>query len=316
MKGFARSVLLFVMFASMFYAGGILTLGLARVSALHLNFKFLDSPSLTLLRVGDVQNLDAVDVLFLGSSRVFMGFDTRIFNAHGYSAFNLGTVAQTPVQTAMLLDRYLDGIAPGLVVYEVYLEGFGNDGVESAIDMLGSDRIDMHAWQMVNTVRNPTAYHAFFFAWIEERSGRLLQFTDDSSGYLPMSGYIDREVKFNGTMGRTYPHRDVEVLGQQWQAFLHIVEKLKERNIPLLLVQAPVPSERYDAMTNRDSIHGLLRSQADFLDFNRILTLDDSLHFEDDSHLNQTGAEVFNLKLIELLAAGHPREARQQNSGQ
>lgn len=292
------------------YVAAILMLGVAGVSALNLNFRFLDSPSRTLLRVQDMQQMDSLDILFLGSSRSFMGFDTRIFNAHGYSAFNFGTAAQTPVQTAMLLDRYLDGVSPRMVIYEVYLEGFENDGVESAIDLLGSDHVDIHAWQMVNAVRKPMTYHAFLFACMKGWLGHPLEFTDKPGGYIPMSGYIDREIAFNGTMDKTFPSRDVDVLDYQWQAFLNIVEKLRERKIPLLLVQAPVPSARYDAMTNKDSIQDMLRSQGDFIDFNNIIALDDSLHFEDDSHLNQVGVEIFNLKLIELLAEGHPRAVR------
>lgn len=302
---------MFSLFATAMYVAAILMLGITGVSALNLNFRFLDSPSRTLLRVQDMQQLDSLDILFLGSSRSFMGFDTRTFNAHGYSAFNFGTAAQTPVQTAMLLDRYLDGISPRMVIYEVYLEGFENDGVESAIDLLGSDHVDIHAWQMVNTVKKPMTYNAFLFAYMKGWLGQPLEFTDNPGGYIPMSGYIDRDVTFNGTMDKTFPSRDVDVLDYQWQAFLSIVEELRERKIPLLLVQAPVPSARYDAMNNKDSIQNMLRSQGDFLDFNNIIALDDSLHFEDDSHLNQSGVEVFNLKLIELLAAHHPREEGQ-----
>jgi len=303
MKGFVKSILIFAVFAAMFYVAGILALGYAGISALHLNFKFLDTPSRSLLRVQDIQKIDAVDILFLGSSRAFMGFDTRIFNDHGFSAFNLGTAAQTPVQTAMLLDRYLEGIAPRLVVYEVYPEGFESDGVESAIDLLSSDRIDAHAWKMMKEVRKPTVSHALLFALWQQSLGNELRFTDSPGGYLPMSGYVQRPVTYNVAMDKVFPHQDNEIRDYQWAAFQQIVKKFQERDIRLILVQAPVPSSRYDAMTNRDSIHELLRSQGEFFAFNEILSLDDSLHFEDDSHLNQIGVDIFNRKLLEILEA-------------
>jgi hypothetical protein len=311
MKGFVKSILIFAVFSSMFYMAGILALGYAGISALHLNFKFLDTPSRSLLRVQDIQQIDTVDILFLGSSRAFKGFDTRIFNEHGYSAFNFGTSAQTPVQTAMLLDRYLDGIAPRLVVYEVYPEGFESDGVESAIDLLSSDRADAHAWKMMKEVSKPTVSHALFFALWQQSLGKELRFTDRPDGYLPMSGYIQRPVTYNVAMDMVFPHQDIEIRDYQWAAFERIVKKFRERNIRLIMVQAPVPSSRYDAMTNRDSIHELLRNQGEFIAFNEILALDDSLHFEDDSHLNQIGAELFNARLIELLSATSPSNQQQ-----
>ena len=38
-----------------------------------------------------------IDVLILGSSHAYRGFDTRIFAEQGIRAFNLGTSAQTPI---------------------------------------------------------------------------------------------------------------------------------------------------------------------------------------------------------------------------
>ena len=53
-----------------------------------------------LLEINKHQN---VDVLFLGSSHAYRGFDTRIFKESGIASFNLGSSSQAPVQSLLLL---------------------------------------------------------------------------------------------------------------------------------------------------------------------------------------------------------------------
>ena len=48
-------------------------------------------------RLAEVQDHAPVDILFLGSSLAYRGFDTRIWKERGYTAFNLGSSAQSPV---------------------------------------------------------------------------------------------------------------------------------------------------------------------------------------------------------------------------
>lgn len=48
-------------------------------------------------RLSEVEDIKNIDILFLGSSHTYRGFDTRIFSKYGYSTFNLGTTSQTPI---------------------------------------------------------------------------------------------------------------------------------------------------------------------------------------------------------------------------
>lgn len=48
-------------------------------------------------RVRDAEKMKNPDILFLGSSHAYRGFDTRIFSKHGITSFNLGSSAQTPI---------------------------------------------------------------------------------------------------------------------------------------------------------------------------------------------------------------------------
>ena len=94
----------------------------------------LDSYGHMYSRISEIKNQEDVDILFLGSSHAYRGFDTRIFLENGYKSFNLGSSAQTPTQTKVLVERYLGSLNPELVIYEVYPKTFTMDGVESSLD--------------------------------------------------------------------------------------------------------------------------------------------------------------------------------------
>jgi len=78
-----------------------------------------------------------VDILFLGSSHSYRGFNPQYFS--GYKTFNLGSSAQTPIQTNLLLKRYLHQLNPKTIVYEVYPISLSIDGVESSSDIIAND---------------------------------------------------------------------------------------------------------------------------------------------------------------------------------
>ena len=97
----------------------------------------------SLNRFDEVKNKENVDILFLGSSHTYRGFDNRIFNnasANGFTSFNLGSSAQTPIQTEVLLNRYLNQLNPKIAIYEVYPITFTLDGIESAMDLISNDQ--------------------------------------------------------------------------------------------------------------------------------------------------------------------------------
>src|SRR5689334_14184152 len=56
-------------------------------------------------RVKEIDSVKKVDILFLGSSHSYRGFDPRIFKQYGLTSFNLGSSSQTPIQAKILLEK-------------------------------------------------------------------------------------------------------------------------------------------------------------------------------------------------------------------
>jgi hypothetical protein len=105
-----------------------------------------------------------IDILFLGSSHAYRGFDTRIFKKYGYNTFNLGSSSQTPIQTLVLLKRYLDRINPETVIFEVNPTTFSSDGVESSLDIIANDRNDIYSYEMAFKIHHIKTFNTLLYA--------------------------------------------------------------------------------------------------------------------------------------------------------
>ena len=89
-------------------------------------------------RLKDIEHYSHVELLVIGSSHAYRGFDPRIFKKKGVEIFNLGSSAQTPIQTEILIKRYLDKLNPKVVLFEVYPGSLTSDGVESSLDLVSN----------------------------------------------------------------------------------------------------------------------------------------------------------------------------------
>ena len=120
MKQFLLKLLLFAPFAVLFYVGMVILWGELAPVPLKKNLIYNRGTfGHTFSRLGEAKHTTNVDVLFLGSSTAYRGFDTEFFREQGLKTFNLGSSSQTPTQPHLLLKKYLDGLHPKLVVYEV-----------------------------------------------------------------------------------------------------------------------------------------------------------------------------------------------------
>ena len=78
------------------------------------------SKSIIQYKLEDLKDEQDLDILFIGSSHCYRGFDTRIFKEEGLETFNLGSSSQTPKETNLILNKYLPQLRPKLIIYEVF----------------------------------------------------------------------------------------------------------------------------------------------------------------------------------------------------
>ena len=253
-------------------------------------------------RILDIKNHKNVDILFLGSSHAYRGFDTRIFSKKGYKAFNLGSSSQTPLQTRVLLNRYLKDLNPRLVVYEVYPGTFISDGVESSLDIIANDTNDFYSFDMVLEVKNIKTFNTFLYSSMRDLFNLNKTYKESTEKgidiYIP-GGYVKREISYYKP--NNFAKKEIKIKDYQLEAFAEIIEKLRKNGIEVILVNAPISNSKYESFTNTKYFDSIMNQYSNYFNFNEIMSLNDSLHFYDSHHLNQHGVELFNKKLIRIL---------------
>ncbi|GAF03276.1 hypothetical protein [Saccharicrinis fermentans] len=256
----------------------------------------------TFSRLKEAKETDNVDVLFLGSSHTYRGFDPRIFAEEGWRSFNLGSSAQTPLQTEILLDRYLERLNPKMIVYEVYPTTFSIDGVESFVDILYNDRVDMKSLWKVLGLWNIRLYNTLLYQFLRDpfnaRSEYIEPMYIDGDTYVT-GGYVEKDISYFEK--ENFRTQSWDFNDSQFQAFENTLSIIRKKDIPLVLVFAPITSALYDSYSNNDAFDDVMHGYGDYLNFNEIIELNDTLHFFDSNHLNQKGVVVFNHEFIRIL---------------
>ncbi|MFW5803657.1 MAG: hypothetical protein ACOCWG_00330 [bacterium] len=266
----------------------------------NLNYK-LGSIGQMQLRLEEIKTVKDIDVLFVGSSTAYRGFDPRIFKEHGIEVFNLGSSAQTPVQTNYLLERFLKQVNPELLVIDVNPLMFSIDGVESALDIISNDDFNGKLIRMGLRVNHLKVYHTLFYAWYVDffRDKNYQASTVRNGDKYISGGYVEHELTYFKNL--TYNKQTWEYNDKQLEAFYEIIQKLEHNSINYIIVQTPITPSLYFSYTNNAILDTFLTNKGTYYNFNKLISFDDSLHFLDAYHLNQKGVDIYNDELSKIL---------------
>lgn len=303
MKRFIKSILLFIPFIIAMYILLVCIWGEWGPGEVEKNLNYrIGSYGHTYSRLQEVKRTKNIDILFLGSSLSYRGFDVRIFKNAGHNTFNLGSSAQTPIQTEALLERYLDELNPKTIIYEVYPAFFSSDGIESSLDIIGNDQTDLESFKMALKLNHIEVYNTLaygFYRDIFDKNSTYNEKTRKKNDTYIDGGFVEKDLEFFEYI--KYEKDTWEFNDEQFNSFKNILKLIEGRNIELILIQAPTTPSRYRSYTNNIEFDNRIKMYGDYFNFNEIVALDDSLHFYDPLHLNQNGVIVFNTKLIEVL---------------
>jgi hypothetical protein len=313
MKQFLLNILKFLPLAAVFYILLVIFWGEVMPDRYKKNLIYnRGSFGHTLSRLDDAKQTKDVDVLFLGASTCYRGFDTRYFESNGLVSFNLGSSSQTPINTHQLLKRYLRQLKPKLVVYEVYPETFQIDGVESTLDLTANDRVDLYSAQMVFKTLNAKTLNTYIYASYRQLAGKNESSRQpkrrETDTYIDRNGFVERDLTYFKYLTYKKEVKNGKVVSKEWNirpeqqaAFEATISLLKSENIPFLLVRAPITSRLNDSYQNNAEFDAYIQQHGRYYNFNKRLQLNDSLDFYDAVHLNQRGVKIFNEALYRQL---------------
>lgn len=304
MKLFFKNLLWFSFLAMSIYLFLIILWGEVLPTGVTKNLKFEVAGNGHLLtRLKEVEATKDADILVLGSSKAYRGYDPRIFKEYGYTLFNLGSSAQTFLQTEMLVEKYIDSLNPKIVIFDVYPYLFHLDGIESSLDIISNSRLDRRMAQLVLEQNNIKLYNTFLFSAYKDffnmKSSTREPLKKGDDTYIS-GGFVEN---FTSKVYENDPRKGkIVILDEQLKAFNSIIKTLKEKKVKFILVQSPTSYTQKNSFENNEAIDVLIKEKGDYFNFNNILNMDDSL-FKDHAHLNQKGVRFFNKILIEKLQA-------------
>lgn len=304
MKKFIYNLAIFFIFTLFFYSFAVILWSRYVPPFLKPNINYrIGSYGHMFTRIKEIKQIDNVDILFLGSSHAYRGFDNRIFKKNGFTTFNLGSSAQTPIQTSVLLKRYLDKVHPKLVIFEVNPLTFNSDGVESSLDLIANDQNDLYSGEMALKINNIKTYNTLIYGLYRDFFNLNKSYNEPlkrgKDTYI-QGGFVESEIAY---YNKPLPQSKQKIVFQknQLEAFEKCLFEIKKRNIEIILVYAPLTHNLYSNYTNNKYFDEKMASYSKYYNFNEIINLTDSLYFYDAHHLNQNGVKIFNAKLIKIL---------------
>jgi hypothetical protein len=235
------------------------------------------------------------DIVVIGSSHAYRGYDPRIFKRHGINMFNLGTSGQAMLNTQYLVRNYINKKNCKLLIVDIYEAGFSGNGLESSSDLsqnitintasrqicleLGDPRgLNMYALRLANSNENPSYYDSTYI----------------SGGYSSISDSAKSDIDYT-------IHSDVfKGSHASYNGVKNIIEYAKQEKIKLLFVQHPTP-KKYDRRTHASFVNQLeevIEKEVPYWDYAYDHSLHYRYHFADHNHLNQSGVDIFNERLI------------------
>jgi hypothetical protein len=305
MRYFIKSILLFIPACSLTYILLICIWGELVPATFRTNLVVENRYENTSMRLHDVKDYKDIDILFLGSSRAYSGFDTRLYESMGYSAFNLGTSSQTPVQTKVLLKRYLDVLNPELIIYEVSPSMFSSDGVESSTDIIANGKWDLHAIKMGFNTRHLKVLNTLIFRIYTQTFKRGKEASPEDPDYdkrYIKGGFLESDqMEFKAIKLASFPQIE-KMNNDQVIAFETILDMINPRHSQVILLQVPFTPSKYES---HQAINPVFDHQMEqygaYYNLNETMHLVDTIHFRDELHLNLDGVKEVNERIINML---------------
>ncbi len=299
MRKFVRNIAIFLPIALFGYVVLICLLG--DMKWVRSATTQMGNTSHTCTRIKDIANYHDVDILFLGSSHSYRTFDVRVYQNLGLKCFNLGSSNQTPLQTHVMLQEYLDSLNPKHIVFEVHPDIMENDGVESTVDLLLHAPLSCNLTKLAWGHRNMKCVNTWIYSIYNQKiRHRLDNFHEDSvfmgSTYFP-GGFVESTA--DQFERKRYPHRNIKMRPEQMEALEACIDMFRERNIPYILVQVQDSKQLSSSFKNMDQFQATMANLGPF--YYHELPLCDTLHFANSNHLNLEGVSIFNDYFVGLI---------------
>lgn len=286
------------------------------------------------IRWKEFYNQKNIDIVFLGSSHAYRSFDPENFDMKlKCNTFNLGSSNQSAIESYFALKETLRCYKPKLIVLENYwvlYEKYESFNAATCIyDYLKNSPVKFD--MLINAFTPDQYLKAIFLSVRYHNNYKDIQIIKenvankivDKDQLTTKKSKTEEVYKAKGYVANknvaTFKQLNEENFFKnnapgEWdeKRFLYlnkIIKLCKEKNVPLVLITAPLPPTTMKIVKNYDIIHKKFNDIAnqyniDYIDYNLInrdLEFLSDKDFKDDHHLNVEGANIMNQHLVNIL---------------
>ena len=306
MRVFIIRFFFFIFLVIIAWLAGITVFGRLAPGFLQKNVRVTFYRNFNRNTLAEIDTIKGTDIMVAGSSTAFRSFDPRIFGKAGKNIFVLGSSAQSPLQTEYLVNKYIDQVKPKLFIYVANMQAFNSDGKEGWLFLLNNlKQFDGAFIKGALAEKSFILYNTYAYNVVDHILRRQQPFLSNRERYVS-NGYVEYTVLTRDTTfanGIT-PNSTFKIDERQKAAFERTVQVLKQRNIPLLIVQAPMYPPYFESISNvREFDDYFLHIPATHyinFNFNGFARQD----FWDLYHLNQNGVAKFDQMMLDTLSVG------------
>jgi hypothetical protein len=246
------------------------------------------------------------DVLVVGSSHAYRGYDPRIFEGVGQRLYNFGSGYQNPIASYAILKHVAQLDAGTLVVIDLYDNTFVGDGVGCFSRLLANaPNHDFAQEILLNApdIRVMNSYFGYLFT-----KPNLLE-SPLKEGYVKngFSSSADSSMIQLDTLSQGVDNLKFD---KRYLHYLHcIIDLARSRGAHVVFASHPVPQTPINRTTHRQFVSYisdlLAKDKVPYFDLSADLRFHPRHHFMDQNHLNQSGVEMYNAMLLDSLAKYH-----------
>lgn len=264
------------------------------------------------------QKKNTVDVLFLGSSHAFLGFnDGTLWDEYGVASYVLAGPMQPMYDTYYWMKEALKTQKPKLIVLEAYCVVLDDDhidmyrsiqntfGMRTGVNKYNATRETFSKDDLDGVVPGWVNYHSRYRRLNREDFLNDSVFVEDGRGLQPdivinpdWKGYINHCCSYySGGAVKSATTEKIPLSEKTEEYYRKIIELSQAEGIPMIVVTAPYPAENEGDKGKFNTAADIAKEyDVSFVDYNALID-EIGIEYEsdafDEGHLNNRGSAKF-----------------------
>jgi len=252
----------------------------------------------TWLKLHQFDKVKEWDVIVLGSSHAYKGYDPAVFAGHGLEMYNLGTSNQHMMCSYYIAKNTLTNKNCKLVILDLYDRVFSNEMIESMSDIIQNTPDDKTAIDIALSTPDIRAINMITLRFFNKTT---IPLNYDTLGYV--RGYqVAKQFIHPSKADKKKVAFRYRTNERQVRYLDKLIAYLKEEGIPVVVAEHPLPkiyTVRDHDLFKADITPILEKHDVKFLDYtNDNEFIHNLVYFSDENHLNHLGVPKYNERLL------------------